>query len=108
MFAAGLEGSEDAQIRVGEKPAFGLAAGDSCGAHERAEMLATRDGAKMLGADSRQSGNFVFGEDFFCRFDSDHFLDPFLNPSRNPACCLEAIRALRLRHTSTSAKKHLT
>jgi hypothetical protein len=79
VLAAGMESREDAQVRIGEQPAFCLTAGGSSRSRDGAEMPAASDGAKVLGADSRQRGNFIFREDFLSGFDSDHFRDPFLN-----------------------------
>ena len=73
MFAARVKRGQDAQVGIREEPAFSLAADHLSGAHERAEVFAPRDGAKMLDADSRQCGNFVFGEGFFGGFDCNHF-----------------------------------
>jgi len=72
MLAAGKQGDEDAQIRVGEQPAFRLPSRGAGSAHDGAEVFTAGHIAKVLGADSRQAGNFVFGENFLSGFDSDH------------------------------------
>jgi len=74
VFAAGKKRGEDAQIRIGEKPALGLPSDSSGGAHNRSEMFAAGNGAKMLGADSRQTGNLILGENFLGGFNGDHSL----------------------------------
>ena len=66
------KGGEDTQIRIAEEPALRLPSDGAGGAHNRAEMLAAGYGAKMLGADSRQTGNFVFGENFLSGLNRDH------------------------------------
>jgi hypothetical protein len=79
-----MKRGEDAQVRVGEEPAFRVASRGSGGPHERTEMLATGDGAKVLRTDTRQLRDFIFGESFLSGFDSDHFPAFFLNPSLSP------------------------
>jgi hypothetical protein len=44
-------------------------------------MLGARDGAKMLGADSRQTGDFILGENLLRGFDRDHFWPSFRTAS---------------------------
>jgi hypothetical protein len=77
VLTAGKQGGEDTQIRDGEQPAFRLPSGGSGSAHNGAEMFVAGNVPKMLGADSRQAGNFVFGEDLLSGFNSDHPLPPF-------------------------------
>jgi hypothetical protein len=72
VVAAWEKCGEDTQIRIAEEPAFRLPPDGAGGAHNRAEMLAAGYGAKMLGADSRQTGNFVFGENFLSGLNRDH------------------------------------
>jgi hypothetical protein len=72
VLAAGKQRGEDAQIRIGEQPAFRLASGGSSSAHDGAEMPAAGHVAEVLGADSRQAGNFILCEKLLRRFDSDH------------------------------------
>jgi len=72
VLAAGKQGGENTQIRIGEQPAFRLPSGGSGSAHEGAEMSAAGHVAKVLGADSRQAGDFIFREHFLSGFDSDH------------------------------------
>jgi hypothetical protein len=72
VLAARKQGGEDAQIRIGEQPAFDLPSGDAGSAHDGAEVFAAGHVAKMLGADSRQAGNFILGENLLSGLDSDH------------------------------------
>jgi hypothetical protein len=72
VLAARKQGGEDAQIRIGEQPAFHLSSGGAGSAHEGAKVFAAGHVAKMLGADSRQAGNFILGENFLSGLDRDH------------------------------------
>jgi hypothetical protein len=74
VFAAGLQGGEDAQLRAGEEPALRVASRSSGCADERTEMLAAGHCSKVLCADARQLRDLIFGENFLSGFDSDHFL----------------------------------
>jgi hypothetical protein len=77
VLAAGKQGGEYTQIRIREQPAFRLTSDGPGSAYHRAEMFAAGNGAKMFGADSREAGNFIFGEDFLSGFNSDHSLPSF-------------------------------
>jgi hypothetical protein len=72
VFAAGKQGREDTQIRIGEEPAFHLPSGGPGSADDGTDMFAAGHVAKMLGADSRQAGNFVLGENLLSGLNSDH------------------------------------
>src|SRR5271154_5344996 len=74
VLAAGKQRGEDTQIRIAEQPAFRLPTRGSGGAYDGAQVLAAGHGAKMLGADPRQVGNFVFGENFLSGFNGDHIM----------------------------------
>jgi len=78
MLAAGKQRGEDAQICIAEQPTFCLAAGGPGRANNRAKVFAAGHGAKVLGADSRQAGNFILGEYFLVGFDRDHLWPPFI------------------------------
>jgi hypothetical protein len=73
VLAAGKQGGENTQIRIGEQPAFRLTSGGSGSPHDGTEMLAAGHVAKVLGADPRQAGDFILCENFLCGFDRDHF-----------------------------------
>jgi hypothetical protein len=77
VLAAGKQGGKDTQIRIGEYPALRLPPNGSGSAHNEAEMFAAGNGAKMLGTDSRQSRNLVFGENLLSGLYGDHFLPSF-------------------------------
>jgi hypothetical protein len=72
MLAAGKQGGENTQIHIREQPAFRLPASGSGSAHKGPQMFAAGNIAKMLGANSRQTRNLVFGENFLGGFNSDH------------------------------------
>jgi hypothetical protein len=61
-----------------EQQPFRLPSNGSSGAHNRPEMFAPGDGAKVFRADSREAGNFVFGKRFLSGLDGDHFLPSFM------------------------------
>jgi hypothetical protein len=86
MLAAGKQRREDAQVRMGKEPAFRRASSGSCSAHDRAKVLTAGNRKQMLGADSRQAGNFVIGESFLSGFDGDHYLSSFAIPSVVSLC----------------------
>jgi hypothetical protein len=84
VLTAGKQCGEDAQIRIGEEPAFRLPSDGSGSAYNGAQMFAAGDGAEMFGADSRQVGNFIFGENLLMRLNSDHSRHPSL--LAGPSC----------------------
>jgi hypothetical protein len=73
MLAARKQRGQDAQVRIREQPAFRLASGGSGSTHEGAQMLAASHGTQVLGADPREAGDLIFGENFLIGFDRDHF-----------------------------------
>jgi len=96
VFTAGKQRGEDTQIRIAEQPAFRLPPDGSGRAHKRTEMFAAGDGAKMLGADSRQVGNLVFGENFLSGFYGDHSL-----PSSSSTETIQVRQKWNLRYENT-------
>src|SRR5215831_2015398 len=72
VFAAGLQHSHDAQVRVSKKPLSRFGPGGSCCPCQRAQMLALRQGTEMLQADTGQAGHFLFGEELLAGLDPDH------------------------------------
>jgi hypothetical protein len=78
VFTAGEQGGENTQVRVGELPEFCLPGDGFSGAHNGAEMSAAGNTAKMLAADSRQTGNFIFGVNFLRGFNGDHPMPSFI------------------------------
>jgi hypothetical protein len=95
-----MQRGEDAQVRVGEQPAFCLPTGGSGGAHNGPEAFAAGHGTKMLCADPRQAGNFVFGENFLSGFNNDHFFATLFSVILG--CSALLIHSTTLGVTSTS------
>src|SRR6185437_3275350 len=72
VLAARLKDRNDHQFRVGEEPPSGVSASRFSGVGQSSEMLVASQAAQMLNADARQVGDFIFGENFLARLDSDH------------------------------------
>jgi hypothetical protein len=72
MFATGAKNGEDHQVRVREEPLFGFRAGSFGDASQRSKVPIPGEATQVFQADASQTSNFVFGEDFLARFNSDH------------------------------------
>jgi hypothetical protein len=53
---------------------IGLLPCTRCGTRDRTQVFAARQDAQMVAADTREAGDFLFGEDFLTRLNGDHFL----------------------------------
>jgi hypothetical protein len=72
VLAAGLQHRHDAQVGVGEEPFSGFRAGRAGGASQGAKVLVLRKAAKVLKADTREFGNFLFSEEPLAGLDANH------------------------------------
>lgn len=63
MVTASIEHGQDHQIRTGKEPAFGLFAGRFGSASYESKMLGFGKVEDVLGADAREPGNLIEGEE---------------------------------------------
>jgi hypothetical protein len=82
VFAAGKQGREHAEVGVAEQQPLRLATDRPCGTHNRAQMFAAGQSAKVFRADPSEVGNFVFSKSLLRGLYDDHFsCRPFMIPA---------------------------
>jgi hypothetical protein len=72
MVAARLKNRENHEVGIGEQPLFSFGAGGFRSAGDRAQVLISRDTAKMVQAYTRQGRYFGFGEGLLAGLDAHH------------------------------------
>jgi hypothetical protein len=76
------ERNEHHEVGQREQPLIGLSIGSFGGAGDKAQVTAAREIVQMLGADTRQTGNFRVGENLLARLDLDHGRPRYLRRCR--------------------------
>jgi hypothetical protein len=72
MIATRVKNRENHEVGISEQPLFGFGTGSFRSAGDCAQMLISREAAKMIQAYARQGRYFVFGEDLLARLDAYH------------------------------------
>lgn len=72
MIATRMKNGDDHEVRIREQPLFGFGACRFGSSGDCAQVLVSSEPAKMVQADARQGGHFVFGEDLLARLNTYH------------------------------------